>query len=66
MESEEPGQGASADNISDADSEQSETPQRTSVDEPMPEASLTSKTVRVSEEGEEQNMSEIKQREGYR
>ena len=66
MESEEPGQGASADNISDTDSEQSETPQRTSVDEPMPEASLTSKTMRVSEEGEEQNMSEIKQREGYR
>ena len=66
MESEEPGQGVNANNISDADSEQSETPQRTSVDEPMPVASLTSKTVRESEEGEEQNMSETKQREGYR
>ena len=52
MESEEPGQGASADIMSDVDSEQSETPQPTCVDEPMPEASQTSKRVREPEEEE--------------
>ena len=53
MESKEPGQGASADNMSEVDSEQTETPKQTWVDEPMPEASQTSKRVREPEEGEE-------------
>ena len=42
MEWEEPGQGTSADNMSDANSEDPEESQRTIVDEPMPAASLTS------------------------
>ena len=53
MESEEPGRDTSADNMSEVDSEKSETPQQTWVDEPMPEASQTSKRVREPEEGEE-------------
>ena len=43
MEWEEPGQGTSADNMSDANSEDPEESQRTIFDEPMPAASLTSK-----------------------
>ena len=58
MESEEPGQDASADNMSEVDSEKSETPQQTWVDEPMPEASQTSKRVREPEEGEGTNTQE--------
>ena len=41
--------------MSEVDSEQSETTQQTWVDEPMPEASLTSKRVREPEEGEEKH-----------
>ena len=58
MESEEPGRDTSADNMSEVDSEKSETPQQTWVDEPMPEASQTSKRVREPEEGEVTNTPE--------
>ena len=51
MESGEPGQGTDAEIMSEVDSEQSETTQQTWVDEPMPEASQTSKRVREPEEG---------------
>ena len=44
--------------MSEVDSEQSETTQQTWVDEPMPEASQTSKRVREPEEGEEKHSHE--------
>ena len=50
MESGEPGQGTGAEIMSEVDSEQFETTQQTLVDEPMPEASQTSKRVREPEE----------------
>ena len=58
MESEEPGQDASADNMSKVDSEKFETPQQTWVDKPMPEASQISKRVREPEEREGANTPE--------
>ena len=54
MELEEPGQGNSADKLSEATSETSEASLRIVVDEPMPEASQTSKTVtQPNENGKE-------------
>ena len=50
MELVEPGQDTSTNNMSYTYSEDSETSQRTVVDEPIPEASLTSKRVRKPEE----------------
>ena len=64
MESEEPGRGTSTNIMSDVDSKQSETPQQTCVEEPMSEASQTSKTVREPEEEEEKHSHEkIKKKE---
>ena len=50
MEWERLGPGTSADNMSDANSENSAEQQRTIANEPMPEASLTSKRLREPEE----------------
>ena len=50
MELEEPGRGTSADELSETTSEASEASLQIVVDEPMPEASLTSKRVREPEE----------------
>ena len=50
MEWEKLGPGTSADNMSNADPESSGERQRTNADEPMPEASLTSKRLREPEE----------------
>ena len=47
-----PGQGASADNLSEATSEDSGTSLQIVADEPMPEASLTSKGSREPEDNE--------------
>ena len=47
-----PGQGASADNLSEATSEDSGTSLEIVADEPMPEASLTSKGSREPEDNE--------------
>ena len=54
MELEEPGRGTSADELSEATSETSETSLQIVVNEPMPEASQTSQRVREpDEEGKE-------------
>ena len=50
MELEEPGRGTSADELSETTSEASEASLQIVVDEPMPEASQTSKRVREPEE----------------
>ena len=63
MEWEKLGPGTSADNMSNADPESSGERQRTNADEPMPEASLTSKRLREPEE-EAKNIVENKKR-GY-
>lgn len=51
MELKEPGQGTSVNNMQKVNSEDCETLQRTLVDEPMSEASLTSKRVGEPEDG---------------
>ena len=60
----EPGQGASAiDELSEATSEESGTLLQIVVDEPMPEASHTSKRVRESEENDQQEKALKKKKE---
>ena len=61
MEWERLGPGTSAGNVSNANPEHSGEQQRTIADEPMPEASLTSKRLREPEE-QVKNTAEIKKK----
>ena len=64
MELEEPGQGTSANKMSDVNSVKSETFQRPVVDKSMPEASLISKRVRKPEEEGKENVGNKKKERG--